>query len=402
MFSIRFTHLNYTEISDPVFLNDFMPSTALPSSNARASRDSIPAQRRWRALAVASALVVTAHLALLQSAPSALASMLRKNSPEENTAAVFNTRMLSPAPAPLPEPPAKPLRPRPSTRSAQTSESASNTVQNAVAEHAIVAEPAIDSIADLPPPLPQATVNDSVLLAAAGAIRPDLPAKAVAKAADAQELRTLVVPAPLRIKYEVKGEVKGFPYYANGELLWEHDGANYAARLEISHFILGSRTQTSKGVLTPQGIEPVRFGDKVRSEVAAHFERAKGKVSFSSNAPDVPLQPGAQDQLSLFMQIAAMMGGEPGRFTLGTQIPFQTIGPRSSEQWVFKVGEYETLKLVGTDMRTVKLTRDANGEYDPRGEVWLAPELGYLPVRIRLIQPNGDFVEQNMRSAQKP
>jgi hypothetical protein len=149
-------------------------------------------------------------------------------------------------------------------------------------------------------------------------------------------------------------------------------------------------------------LEPIRFSDKVRSEVAANFERAKGKVSFSSDAPDVPLQPGAQDQLSLFMQMGAMLAGDPARFTPGTQIPFQAIGPRSSEWWVFKVSETELLKLPGGELRAIKLSRDANGESDPRGDVWLAPDMGYLPVRIRLTQPNGDFVDQLLHSAQKP
>lgn len=358
------------------------------------------APKPLRSLLTATVLVVAAHLALLQSLPAAFASMAGKDPSVQANAAVFSTRMIS-MPVAEPEPAQRAPQPSrsntPSARSQPGSTAAASTDRpstagemNPVAEPAIIAQDATDSIA---PP---------VLIASNGTTRPDAPPKPTAKSVDTQELRQLFIPAPLRIKYEVKGEVKGFPYFANGELLWEHDGTNYAARLEISHFILGSRTQTSKGALTPQGLEPLRFGDKVRSEVAAHFERAKGKVSFSANAPDVPLQSGAQDQLSLFMQIAAMIAGEPARFTPGTQIPFQTIGPRSSEQWVFKVGEAESLKIAGVEMRTLKLTRDANGEYDPRGEVWLAPDLGYLPVRIRLIQPNGDFVEQNMRSAQKP
>lgn len=204
------------------------------------------------------------------------------------------------------------------------------------------------------------------------------------------------------MKYDIKGEVKGFPYFANGELLWLHDTKTYDARLEISHFLLGSRVQTSKGKLGGQGLEPVRFGDKVRSEVAAHFERSKGKVSFSANTPDAPLLPGAQDQLSVFVQLSAMLGGEPNRFASGTDIPFQAVGPRSSEMWVFRVGDLERLTLPGGEISAVHLSRAPVGEYDPRVEVWLAPTMAYLPVRLRLTQSNGDFVEQQWRDTQKP
>jgi hypothetical protein len=215
----------------------------------------------------------------------------------------------------------------------------------------------------------------------------------------AQRLR---IPGSTRLKYDINGEVKGFRYFANGELLWLHDGATYDARLEISHFLLGSRVQTSKGNLTEHGLEPIRFGDKVRSEVAAHFERNKNKVSFSANTPDAPLLSGAQDQLSVFIQLAAMLGGDADRFGVGTHIPFQAIGPRSSESWDFVVGPAESMALPGGQVKAVKLTRDPTGEHDPKVEVWLAAEMDYVPVRIRLSQSNGDFVEQQWLSTQKP
>jgi hypothetical protein len=210
------------------------------------------------------------------------------------------------------------------------------------------------------------------------------------------------IPSPVRLKYDIKGEVKGFPYSAKAELLWNHDGKTYDARMEISHFLLGSRVQTSKGLITSQGLEPIRFGDKVRSEVAAHFEREKGKVSFSANTPDAPLTPGAQDHLSVFVQLASLIGANSGRFPSGSTISFQAIGPRSSENWVFKIGEPEPLKLPGGEVLGIKLVRDPLSENDARAELWLVPTLGYLPARIRLTQSNGDFVDQLWRSTQNP
>ena len=215
-------------------------------------------------------------------------------------------------------------------------------------------------------------------------------------------MRKFAIPASARLKYEVKGEVKGFPYHVNGDLLWVQDGKTYNARMEISHFLLGSRVQTSTGQLTAHGLEPTRFGDKVKSEVAAHFDRDKNKVTFSANTPDVPLLPGAQDQLSVFMQLGAMLGAEPLRFPAGTTLPVQAVGPRSAEAWVFTVGASERLVLPGGELSAVRLWRDPLGAYDPKVEIWLAPDVGYLPVRIRLTQSNGDVVDQQWLSTQKP
>jgi len=221
-------------------------------------------------------------------------------------------------------------------------------------------------------------------------------------AAAAPPLYDYVVPASTRLKYDVNGVVKGFKYHVSGELLWLQDGKSYDARLEISHFLLGSRVQTSKGAITALGLEPVRFGDKVRSEVAAHFQRAKGVVTFSANTPDVPLLPLAQDQLSVFVQLAAMWGANPPRFIPGMQLPFQAVGPRGAENWVFVVGATERLGVDGREMAAVKLLREHSADFDVRVELWLAPELDYLPARLRLTQSSGDEIDMLWRKSEKP
>ena len=209
-------------------------------------------------------------------------------------------------------------------------------------------------------------------------------------------------PAPARLKYDIKGEIKGFAYFANGSLLWQHNGGNYDAQLEISHFILGSRTQTSSGQLTDHGLEPLRFADKSRSEVAAQFDHAQKLVTFSADGSRTTLQDGAQDQLSVFFQLSALLAGEPPRYKQGDKIPFQAVGARSSEDWIFTIHSLETLTLPGGAVQAMKLVRHPPNPGAPQVEVWLAPRLDYLPVRIRLTQGDGDFVEQQWRSTQKP
>lgn len=369
----------------------------------------IPLQRRtpWR-LVLLTAVVLLAHWAVLRAAP--LARAAQENPGPSDTRWSFSTRTLAAEPPPAPTS-SVPPRPRPQAV-ARSHTGAPNTTQPApdmqpmtAAAPEQQAQPAIESIAtrstfagpagDAPVLLaaatPAAKASDSPTDAGGAANRP--PA--------ARAVRTYVFPAPARLKYDIKGEVKGFPYHVNGELLWAHDGQTYNSRMEISHFLLGSRVQTSTGQLTRNGLEPTRFGDKVKSEVAAHFEREKNKISFSANTPDVALISGAQDQLSVFMQLAAMFGGDPKGFPPGSTLPFQAVGPRSAESWVFTVGATEKLQMPGGDISAVRLWRDPTGEFDPKAEIWLAPELGYLPVRIRLTQPNGDFVDQQWRATLK-
>lgn len=199
------------------------------------------------------------------------------------------------------------------------------------------------------------------------------------------------VPGSATIKYKV--ESNKFPFSASAQLLWQQDGESYETRLELSAFGQ-TRVQTSRGQVTPEGLAPTRFSDKYRSEVAAHFDREKGKVTFSANTPDVPLLAGAQDRLSILVQLATLIAGDPAHYPQATTIAIQTIGPRDADTWLFTVDKEETLALPGGELATLKLMRNPREEFDQKVELWLAPALGYLPVRIRITEPNGDFVDQ--------
>ena len=73
----------------------------------------------------------------------------------------------------------------------------------------------------------------------------------------------------------------------NGELLWSQDGNTYSARMEFRHFLMGSRVQTSTGTLGPWGLEPIRFGDKVKSEWRRISSATKAR-SVSARIPPTP------------------------------------------------------------------------------------------------------------------
>ena len=355
-----------------------LPPTSIPSPS-RAPRRS----RYWPLLALLTLAVLLAHWGLLQGGVLVLQPAA---DPQGAVTRAFTTRTIHMASsAPVVPAVVAVVRPRPAKSAAPALAQPDGVLEsNQAVDLVDTAQAAIETIAT--------DVAD-------GAPAAEPAAPAATAMATAQSLR---IPGSTRLKYDINGEVNGFRYYANGELLWLHDGITYDARLEISHFLLGSRVQTSKGQLTALGLEPIRFGDKVRSEVAAHFERSKNKVSFSANTPDAPLLPGAQDQLSVFLQLAAMLGGDADRFSAGTHIAFQAVGPRSSEAWDFVVGAAESMELPGGRVKALKLTREPTGENDPKVEVWFAAEMDYVPVRIRLSQSNGDFVEQQWHSTQKP
>ncbi len=270
--------------------------------------------------------------------------------------------------------------------------------------------------AEPPPATPEPAVSAAVAAASAPAAPAPIPAEVNPTAAGidiappgsgtGQTASTapppVQIPPPVRLTYEVKGQAKKFDYTARAELLWQHDGSRYEARQEVSAFLIGSRTQRSTGLVSAQGLQPERFGDRSRSEQAAHFDHAQGRVTFSANTPQAAIGPGAQDRLSMFIQLAAMLAADPARYTTGTQITLTTVSARNADRWAFRIEAPETLNLPVGATPTLKLLRLPRRDYDQKAELWLAPGLGYLPARIRLTQSNGDFADLFLRGSEKP
>ncbi|MGV3498058.1 MAG: DUF3108 domain-containing protein [Hydrogenophaga sp.] len=201
-------------------------------------------------------------------------------------------------------------------------------------------------------------------------------------------------PPSITLPYDVVGEAGGLSYRASGQLDWRLDAQGYEARMELSMLFLGSRVQTSRGSVGPEGLRPERFADRRRSERAAHFDRESGRIRFSNNAAPAELMPGAQDRLSLFMQLAGLLRARTHRE--GEVIAFQVAGIGDAEPWHFEVGPVETLDLPSGPLQARRLARTPRKPHDSTVEVWLAPSLGHLPVRLRVAQANGDVADQRL------
>lgn len=202
-------------------------------------------------------------------------------------------------------------------------------------------------------------------------------------------------PPPMQLNYDVSGLTDGQQNVVSATIAWRHDGAAYQASLNVTKFMLSLRQWNSKGALTVAGLAPARFGEKGfrRAEVASHFVREEGRVIFSANSAPAPLLPGAQDHMSVFMQLASMWAGEPNRFGAGDSLSFQSIGPRQAETWTFVVSAEDRISVPGGNMQAIKLTREPTGEYSTKAEIWLAPQLAYMPAHIRLSEPNGNVLD---------
>jgi hypothetical protein len=394
-----------------------------------------------RALFLLTALVLALHWLALAGLPRGITGA---GEPERMA---FHTRMLQPPPPeaapaapaaaarPAPRPHKRPARkpaPPPEPLSEQTAaDSPPVELASAAQEAADAPLTAPEPSSDLPPeplpepssePLPEPSSGPPQETAAAPEPAQPPPAEPVKSAeesgpgagveilppgagggAASSETPPVRLPPPAQLDFEVRGVVKGFRYSASAQLAWHPDGARYEASQRISAFLLGSRSQSSVGRITAQGLQPERFTDKARNkEQTADFNFDTHQVTFSSKPQGAAIGAGAQDRLSVFIQLGALLAAAPERYPPGTRITLTTASTRHAGRWSFSVEGPQTLDLPAGPTPALKLQRLPEPGDDQKAELWLGTDLNYLPVRIRLSQDNGDFAELSLTGRETP
>ncbi|MDP9994761.1 hypothetical protein J2W28_005066 [Variovorax boronicumulans] len=369
----------------------------------------LPGRPSWRVLIGLTLVVALVHLLVLGVAPMAVGP---EPSPLANK---FITRTIVIAPpaadkpaapaaaaAPVeakPPPPAKPRRPRaPTPPKPKPYPEPDATAQLAPETPDLTAQAATDSGAtspEAPASAPAAPEPAPTAAAGTGSGTTAGGSEASGTIAGTQALR---IPGSVTLDFEATGQTGASPQRGVfGELVWLQDGSRYDGRLTLKAVFFTLLNWHSTGKIGPSGLEPERYSESRKAEVASHFVRDQGQIIFSNNAPPVPLQPGAQDRMSVMMQLGGLLAASPERYPAGTRISVQTVGVRDGDVWVFVVGDEEKLQLPAGEYTARKLTRTPRKEFDRKLELWLAPRYGYLPVRIKQTEANGDFADAHLR-----
>ena len=367
----------------------------------------LPHQRR--ALVSLGALVLGAHLWLLMS-PGASIWRLQ---PESQKLGPLQTRVLnsgvSQAP---PQSPAiqqtRPFTPQKPRAAAKASDASPSSAGMSAVASAVLPAPEENPV---PPNSDQdiaALPNSPGSLPEVQAIPlpPDLsatPAVSVPPASNALTAKVGDFPPNTQINYKLTGQERGLTYHAFGSLKWQTQSnlstpKTYEAELRVRAFLVGSRVWRSVGMMTENGLAPLRYSDSWRGERAAHFEAAQQKISFSGNTPSVELQSGAQDQVSLFIQMAATVSAK--NFKLGSELNVQTATARDAVNWTLTYKSNDSIEVNGNRLETQRWVCLPRGKFDSQIEMWLSQAHGGMPVRIKITQVSGNFIDMEMRDVE--
>lgn len=319
----------------------------------------VPAERRLAAVA--------AKPQVAASAPVAEAG--RKPEPAPPPAPA----LAEPEPSPPPPPPPPEPAPDPVQRSLAAAEQPAE-----LATHAAMPAP------DPAPPMAAAAV------AAVPAAAASVPA---AVAFD--------WPPSTRLSYKLLGHYRG-PVEGTAQVDWLRQGNRYQVHLGTAIGPVLSRHITSEGELTAQGLSPRRFDgeQKVLLRSPRRWTQRFGPERVTlTDGKDVPTQPGVQDEASQFVQLTWLFTTQPQRLKVGQSVEMPLAISKRLDRWTYDVVGEELLQFPFGEVATFRLKprREAGGG-DLTPEVWVAPTLQYLPVRIRLTDGNGNWVDLTLES----
>ena len=357
----------------------------------------------WQQLLALVLLVLSVHVWLLLSSGD---SVWRLHSESQKLGPLQTRIMAPPTPTPQTNPPqaSQPRlsTPKPRAVTEAASESAALPAAISVVASAALPEPVDQS--GFVPPLPQEAPPVAPKESTAGLVEKAVEAPQPQAAQDnALVAKAGDFPENIQINYKLTGQERGLNYYASGYLKWQVKPANssprnYEAELNVRAFLIGSRVWRSQGVLTGDGLAPKRYSDTWRSERAAHFDPDLRQISFSGNTPSAPLQAGAQDQVSLFIQMAAAVAAQ--NFKTDTELNIQTATSRDAVNWRLTYKSDELIEVKGERLETQKWVCLPRGKYDSQIELWLSKSHGGMPVRIKITQVSGNFIDMEMSSTE--
>ncbi|MCB5224962.1 MAG: DUF3108 domain-containing protein [Candidatus Cloacimonetes bacterium] len=217
-----------------------------------------------------------------------------------------------------------------------------------------------------------------------------------AAAAGAATAGSVQLPASVTLQYVVHARYRGLPLQSDATLIWQRDATRYHAEWNVRVPFLGERTQRSDGVITRQGVRPHEYVEQTNKQRSVRFDYERQRVHFSDDRDDEPLEPGAQDRLTVSLQLGALLAADPDRHPVGSTMTLPVVGVRGAETWHWDIRKKGAVTVAGRELASIKLVRRPRRDPDSHIMLWLSPAVHYLPVRMHVEQENGDTVDQQL------
>ena len=203
-------------------------------------------------------------------------------------------------------------------------------------------------------------------------------------------------PPDTRLSYRLEGQWRGGPLYGSAREQWQRQGTQYQAQIDIDITPFAHRTLTSQGEVSARGLVPRVYEARSRSRRRA---MRLGDTDITlADGRSIARPADVQDTASQFVELGHRFATGRQALALGEAVTLSLARPGGVDAWTYDV--------VGQDLLQIpRLGEVPTWRLRPRpppqrrdnlsAEIWFAPSLQYLPVRIRLAL--GDEAEIDLK-----
>jgi Protein of unknown function (DUF3108) len=373
-----------------------------------------PWRGRLAAWLAVVALVIAGHGVVTREVVLAMADQGDDDTMPPRIEVAYVREMTLAAPPPMAAPAAPPEmapssiaarkpRPKPKPKVVKPAKPASAPEQAEIDVPQPVVAVASTAVAASAPDMVASDVSDteaSAASAAASAV-PVASAAAPASSAASGALASFVWPASTRISYDLTGNYRG-PVQGSGQVEWIRMGSHYQVHVDLvigaSAAPIVTRRMSSDGEITAEGLSPRRYDQETKVMLRAPQHQSMSfepGVVVLANGDRRDAVPGVQDTASQFVQLTYVFSTRPDLLKVGGTVDIPLALPRKVDVWTYDVVGDEVLNTPWGPLPAVHLTPQKKNASPGSlsAEIWFAPQLRYLPVRILIRQDEANYVD---------
>lgn len=259
----------------------------------------------------------------------------------------------------------------------------------------------------VPPPLAEVEALEGT---AADAVSPESPEPPQAVDAQAPEPEAQAIeaspppvteegppadswPLDTRVSYSLQGYYGG-KLYGSARVQWQREQGRYQVRLDLSVALLLQFSMISQGAVGAASLVPGIYEEQLPwGQRRVVFEG--GLVRFH-NGSQLPEPPALQDTVSQFVELSHRFSSGQALLQVGSPVSLWLARPNGMALWTYDVVEQEILQtpeLGAVPAFHLRPRPIANPTGSITAEIWFAPSLQYLPVRVRIALGGDNFID---------
>lgn len=192
-------------------------------------------------------------------------------------------------------------------------------------------------------------------------------------------------PADTRLTYRLGGYYRG-PLTGDARVQWQREGERYQVRVEIDIGWLASVSMTSQGDVLPAGLFPRAYMEQLPRDRVRQATLGDANIGLMNGRMHTR-PPGVQDTASQFVELTHQFATGRAQLVKGGTVSFWMARPGQVDLWTYDIVDEVTLhtpRLGAVQAFHLKPRPLANPRGNITAEMWFAPSLQYLPVRIRV------------------